>query len=280
MTGRAGSFQGGEEEWKEKVFWTLTEVSEVVRSGWGRGHLLSQRELSNPMPVWGSFHTHTHTHTHTHHMYSHTPASSNIHTHTCTLIHTPSHLPSLPAVSLRLCLDSSLLRAPSTPIGFSFLSHSGSLSVLLACLLFSWPFPLCPSPCLCLSPLSPFPSSCYHSFSPSLPFSELGLLSGALSCPISQHLWTSPSVSLTLSPVCGYILSPHTPQAGWTMRVGNVQLSSPSEPDNLDLSPLSQPSRPLCFLAGEALGGPAWVLPSPHHPVGMGQTPPFSDADG
>lgn len=101
-------------------------------------------------------------HTHPHHMCTHVFAhtcSIVIHTHSYTLVHTPSHLPSPAAVSLgrSLLTDSPLLLgAPSTPVGFCLLSHSAlSLSVLLACLLFSWPFPLCPS--LLVSVLLPSP---------------------------------------------------------------------------------------------------------------------------
>ena len=103
---------------------------------------------------------HTHTHLMYTHVFSHT-GSIVIHTHTYTLIHTPSHLPSPAAVSLGRSLFTNsplLLGSPSTPVGFCLLSHSAlSLSVLLACLLFSWPFPLCPSLFVSVLLLSPCP---------------------------------------------------------------------------------------------------------------------------
>ena len=174
------------------------------------------------MPVCSSFHTHTPiTCAHT---YSHTPAASAIHTHTYTLVHMPSHLPSPAAVSLgrSLFTDSPLLRAASTPVGLCLLSHSAlSVSVSPPCLSFHG-LSLCALDSVSLSRSSlPVPSSCYHSSSPAMPFSELCLLSGTHS--LSSYLPASLSFSICLSlfPECGYILSPHIPEPGWTMRAGN-----------------------------------------------------------
>ena len=129
---------------------------------------------------------------------------THVFSHTCIIQHAHPHIhPHTHAFTPTLtpgCQPQALLRAPSTPAGFSFLSVSGSLSVLLACLLFSWPSPLCPSICLCLTPLYPSPSSCYHSFSPSLPFSELSLLSGALSLVLSPSISELLHLRLSLFP--------------------------------------------------------------------------------
>lgn len=223
-------------------------------------------------------------HTHTHHMCTH------VSSHTCSIRHTYSHIhPRTHALTPTLThgcqpwaqsvhrLASSQSRQHSC---WSLPSVSFcSVSFSPPCLSFHG-LSLCALDSVSLSCSSlPVPSSCYHSSSPAMPFSELSAL---WSHSLLSYLPASLSffVCLSLSPVCAYILSPHIPQPGWTMKAGNGQLSSSSEPDNLDLSPLSQPSRPLCFLAGEELGGPARVVPSPHHPVGMGQTQPISDADG
>ena len=142
------------------------------------------------MPVGGSFHTHTPiTCAHT---YSHTPAASSstlTRTPSFTRPHTYPH--PRPSASGAVCSQTRLFF--SEPPALLWVS---AFCLILLCLFQSSSpvfyfhgLSLCALHSLSLScsPL-PVPSSCYHSFSPSLPFSELSALWGSLSLVLSPSI--------------------------------------------------------------------------------------------
>ena len=154
-----------------------------------------------------------------------------------------------------------------------FFSETVFWFFLFLCLRYTLSF----TPCLCLAPLSlsPLPVTTL-SLLPCLFLSCL--LSGALSLFSYLPASLSFSISVCFPSVWVYFVSSHT-----STRLDNERREWPAvfliRAWQSGLKPFESTQQALCFLAGEELGGPAWVIPSPHHPLGMGQTPPISDAD-